>query len=252
MRRNCIAIFLLVAGALTAPAIGVSVVNAHAALQGQTPSANENLKSPPQMVSLLAGEQGIGTASSDYVSVLDASGANHASSLTTSARDNATVINAPVTSMSRGWYGVHWNIASEDGHPMGGDSGAWWAFGVNGATPKASAASLTVRNATPPTGAKGSIIAKLNGARVGARTISTVNKWARVYSVKWVLADPVHESLNNATFIWFASCAKKTSTCVAKGVLPFAGTYQVTFQVITTTKTGSNTALWTTSLLIRP
>ena len=251
MRRNYIVSFTLLAGAILAPAFGGSAVHAHAPLQGQTPAANSNLKTAPSVVSLLAGEQGIGTASTDYVSVLDSNGMNHASDLHATPRDNATLITAPVSELKKGWYGVHWNITSEDGHPMGGESGAWWAFGVNGVTAKSSTSSFTARNVLPPAGATVTLAAKINGARVGTRTVTVVNKWGSVYSVKWVLDDPGHDTLNGATFTWFASCKKKTSTCTSTGVLPFPGTYAVTLQVISTAKTGSSTALWTSSLPIR-
>ena len=239
------------AGALSAPAIGVSVASAHAPLQGQTPSPNSNLKNAPTSVSLLAGEQGIGTAPTDYLTVLDGSGVNHANALAATTRENSTLVSASLNSMSKGWYGVHWNVASEDGHPMGGDSGAWWAFGVNGSTAKSSKGALVARNAMPPVGTKATLPVSVSGNRKGNQTISVVNKWGTLYSAKWVLNDPVRESLNGATFTWFATCKKKTATCTAAGVLPFAGTYDLVLQVISTSKTESNTALWSTQLVIK-
>ena len=251
MRRNTLISFMLVAGALCAPAFGISAVSAHAPLQGQSPAPNTNAKLPPTSVALLAGEQGIGTNPGDYISVLDASGINHSGSLTALGRDNATLITAPISAITNGWYAVHWNFASEDGHPMGGEGGAWWAFGVKGTTAKSSPFSFTTRNPSPPTGTKPSLPVKLSGIRKGNQTLTVVNKWGTVYSVKWVLNDPVHDALNGATFNWFATCKKKTSTCTAAGVLPFAGTYSMAIQVISRTNVGSSTALWTTQVAIR-
>jgi len=251
MRRNTLISLMLLAGALSAPAFGISAVNAHAPLQGQSPAPNTNIKVAPTSVALLAGEQGIGTNPSDYLSVFDASGANHAGALSATGRDNATLITAPVSAMSNGWYAVHWNVASEDGHPMGGEAGGWWAFGVKGTTAKSSPFSFTTRNALPPTGTKIALPVKLSGNRKGSQTLTVVTNWGTVYSVKWVLNDPQRETLNGATFTWFSTCKKKTSTCTATGVLPFAGTYTMYVQVISNAKGGSSTALWTSQVAIR-
>lgn len=251
MRRNTLISLTLLAGATCAPAIGVSTVSAHAPLQGQSPAPNTNVKVIPSSVALLAGEQGIGTNSSDYLYVFDASGANHAGALTATGRDNATLIAAPVSAMSNGWYAVHWNVESEDGHPMGGEAGGWWAFGVKGTTARSLPISLTTRNALPPSGTKSALPVKLSGNRQGSQTLTVVNKWGRMYSVKWVLNDPEHNTLNGATFTWFASCKKKTSTCTATGILPFAGSYSAALQVISTGPSGSTTALWTSQVVIR-
>lgn len=242
---------MLMAGALSAPAIGVSVASAHAPLQGQSPSPNSNLKTAPTAVSLLAGEQGIGTAPTDYLTVLDGSGVNHANALAATTRENSTLISAPLNGMSKGWYGVHWNISSDDGHPMGGDSGAWWAFGVNGSTAKSPKVALVARNAMPPVGTKATLPISVSGNRKGNQTITVVNKWGTLYSAKWTLNDPAHVSLNGAMFSWFSICKKTVATCTATGVLPFAGTYDLVLQVISTSKTGSNTSLWSTQLVIK-
>jgi hypothetical protein len=251
MRRKTLISFTLLAGAVCAPAFGISPVSAHAPLQGQSPAPNTNVKAVPSSVALLAGEQGIGTNPSDYLSVFDALGVNHAGALAATGRDNATLIAAPVSAMSNGWYAVHWNVASEDGHPMGGEAGSWWAFGVKGTTAKSLPVSFTTRNALPPTGTKSALPAKLSGNRKGSQTLAVVNKWGTVYSVKWILNDPQRETLNGATFTWFSTCKKKTFTCTASGVLPFAGTYTMALQVISSTKGGSSTALWTSQVTIR-
>lgn len=251
MRHKRFITVVLLAGALCAPAFGISTVSAHATLQGQTPAANSNLKKAPASVSLLAGEQGIGSASSDYVAVFDGQGVNHAGSLSVTPRENSSLITTPVSSMSKGWYAVHWNVSSEDGHQMGGDTGAWWAFGVNGTTTKSSKLMLVARNVMPPAGTKPTMNASVSGNRKGNQTVTVVNKWGTVYSVKWVLNDPARESLNGATFTWFATCKKKTFTCTATGVLPFVGKYDATFQVISSSSTGSSTAFWTSQLTIK-
>ena len=238
----------LMAGVLVASAVGISgTASAHAPLRATAPMANQNLKKPPVAVELLAGEAGLGSSPDDYITVLDASGANHASSLTSSAQGDFSRISAPVSSMSKGWYGVHWNVMSDDGHPMGGEAGGWWAFGVNGKTTKSPTRKISFVNATKPAGVPATFSSSLNGLRIGSRTLTATLKWGTLTSLKWsVINSPIIQH-NGATFAWAVSCAKKTHVCTAKGILPFVANYRIDAQVSAKTKQGQLTSVWSTT-----
>lgn len=236
------------AGVLVASAVGISgTASAHAPLRATAPMANQNLKKAPVAVELLAGEAGLGSSPDDYITVLDASGANHASSLTSSAQGDFSRISAPVSSMSTGWYGVHWNVMSDDGHPMGGEAGGWWAFGVNGKTTKSPTRKISFVNATKPAGVPAIFSSSLNGLRIGSRTLTATLKWGTLTSLKWsVINSPIIQH-NGATFAWAVSCAKKTHVCTAKGILPFVANYRIDAQVSAKTKQGQLTSVWSTT-----
>ena len=251
MRRSYKLLSLLVAGACIAPATGMSGVTAqrigHAPLQGQTPSPNSNLTMAPSSVALLAGEGGLGH-SGDFINVVDAKGGVHSGAVVISDRENSTLLSTAVTNMAKGWYAVHWNVLSDDGHPMGGENGSWWAFGVKATSKKAPAKKITVRNAVQVTGVPASFVFSMNGVKVGARTLTSTVKWGTVSTMKWSLTRSSIPSLVGAEFSWGATCAKKSHTCTAKGVLPFAGTYQLDVQVQTKSAQGSMTSVWSTTV----
>lgn len=239
---------LLLVGVLAASTFGISTVAmAHAPLRGTSPLANQNLKKAPAVVELLAGEAGLGTNPDDFISVLDASGSNHASPLTTSAQGDFSRISAPVSSMNTGWYVVHWNVMSEDGHPMGGESGAWWAFGVNGKTAKAATRKIALTNPSKPTGVPVSMSASLNGLRVGLRTFTATVKWGTITSVKWTVLNSPIAQYQGATFSWPVSCVKKTRVCTAKGIVPIVANYRIDAQISSKTKQGQLTSVWSAS-----
>jgi hypothetical protein len=165
----------------------------------------------------------------------------------TSAQGDFSRISAPVTSMNTGWYAVHWNVMSEDGHPMGGDDGAWWAFGVNGKTAKSPTRSLTLRNVSKPSGVPVSLRTSVKGLRVGSRSLTATVKWGTITSVKWTVVNSSITQLNGASFSWPVSCAKKSSVCTAKGIIPFVANYRIDVQISAKTKQGRLTSVWSTT-----
>jgi methionine-rich copper-binding protein CopC len=248
MLRNSQSRKLLMAGVLVASAIGVSsVASAHAPVRGTAPFANQNLKKAPTVVEVLAGESGLGSHPDDYISVFDASGTNHASPMTASAQGDFSRISASVSSMSNGWYGVHWNVMSEDGHPMGGDEGGWWAFGVNGKTTKTATRRINLSNPSKPSGVPASVRTSLNGLRVGSRTMTATMKWGTMTSLKWIVVDSPIAELKGATFSWSVSCAKRTRVCTAKGIIPFVATYRIEAQISAKTQQGRLTSVWSST-----
>lgn len=248
MLRNSRSQKWLIAGVLVTSAFGISTVaSAHAPLRATAPMANQNLKKAPTVVELLAGEAGLGSNPDDYITVLDAAGINHASTLTSSAQGDFSRISAPVSSMTRGWYGVHWNVMSDDGHPMGGESGGWWAFGVNGTTAKSPTRKISFVNATKPSGVPASFSSSLNGLRIGSRTLTATLKWGTMTSLKWTVVNTSIPQHNGATFSWLVSCVKKTHVCTAKGVIPFVANYRIDAQVSAKTKQGQLTSVWSTT-----
>ena len=247
LRRSRSQKWLLVS-AITASTFSMaSVAMAHAPLRGTSPLANQNLKKAPVAVELLAGESGLGTNPDDYITVLDASGANHASILTTSAQGDFSRISAPVSSMNIGWYAVHWNVLSDDGHPMGGESGGWWAFGVNGKTVKAATRKMVLTNPMKPSGVPTLMSASINGLRVGLRAFTAKVSWGTISSVKWTVMNSPIAQHQGATFSWPVSCVKKTRICTANGILPFVANYRVDVQISAKTKEGQLTSVWSAS-----
>jgi methionine-rich copper-binding protein CopC len=239
---------LLLVGAFMASTFGISsVAMAHAPVRGTAPLANQNLKKAPTVVELLAGEAGLGTSPDDYISVLDASGANHASALTTSEQGDFSRISAPVSSMNSGWYAVHWNVLSQDGHPMGGEAGGWWSFGVNGKTAKAATRKFSFVNPSKPTGVPATFTTALNGLRIGQRTLTATVKWGTITSVKWTIVNSPIAQHKGATFSWPVSCVKKTRVCAAKGIIPFVANYRIDVQISAKTKQGQLTSVWSTT-----
>lgn len=248
MLRKSHSRILLLAGVLVASAIGVSsVASAHAPVRGTEPASNQNLKKAPTVVEVLAGEPGLGTHPDDFISVFDAAGTNYSSSLTTSAQGDFSRISAPVSSLKPGWYGVHWNVMSEDGHPMGGDDGGWWTFGVNGKTAKAPTRSITLNNASKPAGVPATLKTSLTGLRIGSRSLTATVKWGTITSVKWtVISSPIAQ-LQGASFSWPVSCAKKSAVCTAKGIIPFVANYRIDVQISTKTPQGRLSSVWSTT-----
>ena len=235
----------LLAGVLAASAFGISsVASAHAPVRGTAPVSNQNLKKAPTVVEVLAGEPGLGTHPDDFIAVFDAVGVNFASSITNSPQGDFSRISAPVSSLKSGWYGVHWNVMSEDGHPMGGDDGAWWAFGVNGKTTKAATRTITLKNASMPAGVPTSLKTSLTGLRIGSRSLTTKVKWGTITSVKWTVINSPITQFVGATFSWPVSCVKKTRVCTAKGIIPFVANYRIDVQISAKTPQGRLTSVW--------
>lgn len=224
-----------------------SVAMAHAPVRGTAPLANQNLKKAPTSVKLLAGEAGLGTSPDDFISVLDASGANHASLLTASAQGDFSLISSPVSSMNSGWYAVHWNVMSQDGHPMGGEDGGWWSFGVKGKTAKAATRKLSFANPSKPTGVPATFSTSLNGLRIGQRTLTAKVKWGTITSVKWTVINSPIAQLQGASFSWPVTCAKKSGVCTAKGIIPFVANYRIDVQISAKTQQGRLTSVWSTT-----
>lgn len=248
MSRNSRSKKWLLAGVLVTSAFAVSsMASAHAPVRGTAPFANQNLKKAPTVVEVLAGESGLGSHPDDFISVFDASGTNHASRMTASAQGDFSRISAPVSSLKQGWYGVHWNVMSQDGHPMGGDEGGWWVFGVNGKTTKSATRRITLSNPSKPSGVPASVQTSLNGLRVGSRTMTATMKWGTMASLKWIVVDSPIAELKGATFSWSVSCVKRAHTCTAKGIVPFVANYRIEAQIAAKTQQGRLTSVWSTT-----
>lgn len=232
-------------------AVGVSFASAanaaipqHAPVQGQSPAPNVNLRKAPTSVGLVAGEPGLG-GDSDYLTVMNAGGQEQQGLLSVTTRENSTVFSVPTPNLSSGWYVVHWNVLSEDGHPMAGDEGGWWAFGVKGTTKKSSSVRLKTSNPSRPSGVPSSLTLSMNGARVGVRTLTATIKWGVIVQTKWILKSSKAAQFTGATFVWGSSCKSKTRICSSTGILPVDGIYDLEIQVRAKTSAGSTTSVWT-------
>lgn len=223
-------------------------VSGHAPLRGASPTANTNLGSAPASVQLLVGEPGIGAAPDDYVHVYDSASRDHVSSVSAATRTNDSLVTAPLTGVVPGWYVVHWNIASDDGHPIGGENGSWWAFGVKGVSKKATTRNLVMRNAAPPAGLVKSFKTSVNGLRTGLRTIGVPLKWGTVVLASWTVLDAADPVFEGARFVWGVKCAK--STCTATGIVPRPANYRIDLQVRAKTKSGTAVSVWSTTVTV--
>ena len=177
----------------------------------------------PISVGVLAGEPGLG-GSGDYIRVITPSGSVLNGPLGSRAVGDATLVSMNLNSPTRGWYLVHWNVLASDGHPMGGEEGAWWTFGVKATTATVKRAT-TVRfepvvPGTPP------FTGTVNGTRIGLRKLTLSRIPGIVNTAKVALKGAVDGSAN-PEFPWDVTTNQSQKSTTISGIFPRAGTYVV-------------------------
>lgn len=208
----------------------------HAPVRGQSPTPNRNLTKMPTEVGVLAGEPGIEPASDDYIRVLAPSGATVSGGMSARESGDSTLVTTAVSGSAKGWYLVHWNVTSSDGHPMGGEQGAWWAFGNRGTTTvvkQPSSLRLTPAVAGKP------INAVINGTRTGLRTVTLTSLPGTVYAARWTLQGTV-DGATNPQFSWDITNNARKKSAVVSGIIPRAGNYVVSVLITVTSSTGNS------------
>ena len=206
-----------------------TAATAHAPIAGRTPTENSIVAKMPPAAEVLILDDGIGNDPGDYIRIYDSTGTNIAGALTATARTDATLLSAPISSTKSGWYAAQWNATFSDGHHSKDSMPSWWAFGVGvkAASGKATKLSLApLANITTP------MLASITGLRVGYRTLSIPVKGNYLGTVTWTLAAPsvaTATAIKGASFTWTLQNNKSSKTVAsAQGVLPFAGVYTVT------------------------
>jgi methionine-rich copper-binding protein CopC len=166
----------------------------HAGLVSASPSADGVLERSPTAVRLRFSEPV--TGGPDALVVVDATG----SRISGTARLDGDRLSTPLGPLGTGRYAYAYDIVSVDGHEVIAAS----AFAVGVATPRA----------VPVRIALGTRRLALSGARVGVRSIRL---WGglREGTVRWT------SPLLGAPFVWTFHDG------VARGMLPFSGTYAV-------------------------
>ena len=234
--------FVVSAPVRPVPTRAVGVIE-HAAARNFTPAPNTVVSGAP-IAALLLGDEGVGNGTDDYVDVYDARGVEHSGPTTGRASGDLSLVSTPLATMSRGWYAVHWNVVSADGHMAGGDNGAWWVFGVNVKTVAAPLRRIAFRAdvalpTLPPT-----LTTTLDGVRTGSRTLTFAKTSAVVTTVRWKLIRSSTARLVGAEFDWAVGSDRKTKSTYAIGAVPFPGVYRVTVQA----NVGSVTGVWRSEL----
>jgi hypothetical protein len=127
--------------------------------------------------------------------------------------------------MTPGWYAAKQKFTFDDGHPSGDVGSPWWVFGVKVKTSAAPTKQLQLQRVTPIETVQKKIVASLSGARIGARTLTINYKSSPSDIVTWSLQSPL--GVFGTTNI---VRAKKSATFgTSQFVLPFAGTYKLSF-----------------------
>lgn len=209
----------------------------HAPVRSQSPTPNRNLTKMPSTADVLAGDLDLGGNSGDYIRVISPKGALVSGPLTARESGDDTLLTTPVSGAAKGWYLVHWNVVSGDGHPMGGDDGAWWSFGFK-ATTVAVKKPLAVKLAPVVTGTS-PLTGTINGARTGLRTITLSKMPGTVHAARWTLQGSV-DGVTNPQFSWDVSSNRKMKTAKLSGIVPRIGTYNVSVLVTVPTATGTS------------
>ena len=219
----------------------------HAPLRGQSPVPNRNLARMPSSAGVLAGEESLAPADGDFLRVLAPNGAVVSGALDARESGDATLVSAPITGTARGWYLVHWNLTSGDGHAMGGEAGAWWAFGHRATTSSVKKTSSVNLAAVVPGG--GTLSATINGLRTGIRTITVSKVPGTVYAARWTMKGVV-DGATDPEFSWDVSTNRTKRTATLSGIVPRAGTYVVSVLVRTTTASGTSLTEYSTTVRV--
>jgi hypothetical protein len=177
------------------------------------------------VVAVLVGETGSGTEADDALFVYDKLGVNHAGKMRRVAVSDNTRLEADLSNMTPGWYAAKQKFTFDDGHPSGDVGSPWWVFGVKVKTSAAPTKQLQLQRVTPIETVQKKIVASLSGARIGARTLTINYKSSPSDIVTWSLQSPL--GVFGTTNI---VRAKKSATFgTSQFVLPFAGTYKLSF-----------------------
>jgi methionine-rich copper-binding protein CopC len=211
----------------------------HAPIQAAEPAPNSNLARAPARVAILMGDEGIGNGLQDYVRVFDSRGLPVAEPHKVEPRGSSTVLTAPVNVRRPGWYVVHWNVQSSDGHLAAGDSGGWWAFGYKGSTPRV--ATPTVLTLAPTDGTSRHLRATLNGRKTGVRSLTFAKFTGTIVSLRWKLISKKVDATAEPTLEWNVRSNPRQGTAVATGIIPIIGTYRV--NVVKRSRVGTTTRL---------
>jgi hypothetical protein len=177
------------------------------------------------VVAVLVGETGSGTEADDALFVYDKLGVNHAGKMRRVAVSDNTRLEADLSNMTPGWYAAKQKFTFDDGHSSGDVGSPWWVFGVKVKTSAAPTKQLQLQRVTPIETVQKKIVASLSGARVGARSLKISYKSSPSDVVTWSLQSPL--GVFGTTNI---VRAKKSATFgTSQFVLPFAGTYKLSF-----------------------
>jgi hypothetical protein len=191
------------------------------------------------MAAIVVGDEGVGNGDDDYITVMSAqSGKTVSGGLAAKSQGGGTLVSTSLTGVTAGWYTVHYNIASADGHMVGGDSGSWFAFGYKGVT---AIVKKPVMLSLVPSGGGATLKATLNGARVGLRSLTISGFTGTISSVKVKITSM---SSQTPVFDWTSSVNKKTKSAVVSGILPWAS---VTYKVQIARVIGSATVVYEAS-----
>jgi methionine-rich copper-binding protein CopC len=182
---------------------------AHAELLSVTPVDGSDLKSSPRSVVLTFNEEVSVVAGG--VELLDATGMVKAKNL---KAVNSTTITLTPKTLAKGRYVIRWAVISADGHPIVAAS----SFSIKSPTKAGKAQSFTF------TDASGKTPARIDGTSVGRRTI-TFTGLAGEGEIE------LRHPLFKAPIVWKTKVSG--SDLVASGLLPAAGTWQITMKIRT-------------------
>jgi methionine-rich copper-binding protein CopC len=202
----------VVSSAVLALGIGVlspATVHAHADLDSVSPAAGSVLQKAPRTVSVTFNEAV--TVAKSSVELLDATGKVVARN---GGAQTVQTVSVPVKSLAKGRYVLRWAVTSADGHPVVAAS----AFSVGATTKTARSASLSFA------GVDGTTTGRLDGARVGSRTIT-------LDGVSGEGTLELRHPLYKAPILW--QLKRSGTNMTATGVLPAPGSWQVTMKVRT-------------------
>ena len=221
---SCVFATVLVPQVGAAEPLRVRPVPQHSSIIGKTPIPNSVVSKAP-LVAVLVGETGSGIEADDALFVYDKLGVNHAGKMRRVAVSDNTRLEADLSNMTPGWYVAKQKFTFNDGHPSGDVGSPWWVFGVKVKTSAAAPKSVQLQRVTPDASMPQKISASLSGARVGARSLKISYKSSPSDVFTWSLQSPL--GVFGTTNI---VRAKKSATFgTSQFVLPFAGTYKLSF-----------------------
>jgi methionine-rich copper-binding protein CopC len=207
--RRCVISLTAALMIMAVQSLGSSPAHGHAELLGVRPEMGAELKRSPRSVTVTFNEAV--TAAASAIELLDSSGKVVARSAAERTAESHTV-RTPV--LRKGRYVLRWVVDSADGHPVVAAS----AFSVN--TPTRASRGTAVSF----THSGGDVVARIDGARVGRRTVTIDGLQGEgVLELR-------HPSFK-APIVW--SLQQGGATLRAVGMLPAAGSWQLTLKLRT-------------------
>ena len=234
----------MTASVSVAPSFASPVVR-HSTPRNFTPVPNSVVTTAP-LAGFLLGDGGLGNGPNDHIDVYDAAGIAHSGATSGRASGDFSLVSSPLSNMLKGWYAVHWNVESTDGHMAGGDDGDWWAFGVGIKTTPLPSKKLRLDGDVKLPSIPANLSGSINGLRTGTRKVSFMKSSATVLTVRIKLIESKVSTLVGAEFDWGVGVDKRMKTAYAIGAVPFPGRYRLTVQA----NVGSITGLWRTEIVI--